>query len=261
MGVAGLVSAAGAFPGVAWPLILAVAIAGALYNGWLARALARPRRAPRRRAAVFQAYVDMAMLTIVLWAAGGVRRRSSRTTSSTSRSSGSSRGARDAVRRGRRRDLSRARWRSWIPCPRSRSACGIPSRRGTCHRARRVRHDDRRLAYIVTHAVGELRNREQALARARDRSGSTTTALDDAPGARSGPRGRRRGRRGALAKQARRRARAERAIGEVWSCPAADHACERDVTGVCPVEYARGHGLPGRAGSPRRSTASSACTR
>jgi len=61
---------AGHFPGVAWPVFLAVAAAGSAYN------LVLLRRAPGpgsgQRAAVSQALFDLGLLTVVLWAAGGI---------------------------------------------------------------------------------------------------------------------------------------------------------------------------------------------
>ena len=60
---------AGYFPGVAWPVFLAVVFAGSAYNVLL---LARPRPAAGKRAAVSQALFDLGLLTVVLWAAGGI---------------------------------------------------------------------------------------------------------------------------------------------------------------------------------------------
>lgn len=61
---------AGFFPGVAWPVFLLVAAGGIFYNYRLSRSLQEPQRG--RRAAVSQALVDLVMLTVVLWAAGGI---------------------------------------------------------------------------------------------------------------------------------------------------------------------------------------------
>jgi len=63
-------AAAGYFPGVAWPVFLVVVAAGSTYN------LVLLRRAPGpgagKRAAVSQALFDLGLLTVVLWAAGGI---------------------------------------------------------------------------------------------------------------------------------------------------------------------------------------------
>ena len=60
----------GFFPGVAWPVLVGVLVAGSVYNLWLIRSA--PRSAAGERAAVFQALVDLVLLTLVLWAAGGI---------------------------------------------------------------------------------------------------------------------------------------------------------------------------------------------
>jgi signal transduction histidine kinase len=68
-----LLGACGAYPGVHWPLMLLVAGAGTLFNAVL---FARQRRRSARATtgeALFHAIVDMLLLTLVLWAAGGVR--------------------------------------------------------------------------------------------------------------------------------------------------------------------------------------------
>jgi signal transduction histidine kinase len=63
-------AATGYFPGVAWPVFLAVAAAGSTYNYLLLRRVPGPGTG--QRAAVSQALVDLVLLTIVLWAAGGI---------------------------------------------------------------------------------------------------------------------------------------------------------------------------------------------
>ncbi|MGD8824067.1 MAG: ATP-binding protein [Myxococcales bacterium] len=65
-----LFAAAGYFPGVAWPVCLAVVVAGSAYNYLLLRRVPGPGTG--QRAAVSQALVDLVLLTIVLWAAGGI---------------------------------------------------------------------------------------------------------------------------------------------------------------------------------------------
>lgn len=61
---------AGFFPGVAWPVLLGVALVGGLYNARLS--IAPLRRGADQWAAVYQALVDLVLLTIALWAAGGI---------------------------------------------------------------------------------------------------------------------------------------------------------------------------------------------
>jgi len=69
LGATGFVLA-GFFPGVAWPVLLVVVAGGSAYNYSLSRSSLEPRRG--RQVAVSQALVDLVMLTIVLWAAGGI---------------------------------------------------------------------------------------------------------------------------------------------------------------------------------------------
>ena len=78
IGAGALLAASGAYPGVNWRLLLGSAAVGAAYNGalfvWMRRSGAADH-APERahRLATAQAIVDMLLLTVVLWAAGGVR--------------------------------------------------------------------------------------------------------------------------------------------------------------------------------------------
>src|SRR5688500_4638504 len=70
--LAALSSIAGFFPGVNWPVLLATVGGAGIYNFVL---FLRHRTTPTHgtREALRQAVVDMALLTIVLWAAGGMR--------------------------------------------------------------------------------------------------------------------------------------------------------------------------------------------
>ncbi len=74
-GVAGatLLSALGFFPGAAWPVMAAVVVLGCTYNALLAQSLRDGTCPTGQRAAITQALIDLAMLTTVLWAAGGIR--------------------------------------------------------------------------------------------------------------------------------------------------------------------------------------------
>jgi signal transduction histidine kinase len=248
MGLAAVVSAAGAVPGVAWEVILSVAIAGALYNGWLYRMLARPNRPLRRRAALFQAYIDMGMLTLVLWAAGGVSspfvayyvfhvalvgilagpRATLIATAGAALDAGALAitGLVPALQIG-----------VWDPRPGWDVVTELVAF-GTTIAG---------IAYIVTHAVSELRDREKALALAHDRVGLDhqllSTTLQELEAGLE-----------VVAEDGKvlwRNKRAEQLVpsvpvGALWGCPAATHSCERDVTGICPVHSARDHNQPGR---------------
>lgn len=94
-------------------------------------------------------------------------------------------------------------------------------------------------AYIVTHAVGQLRERERDLARARDEATLEyqllSNTLDELHAGlevldQDGRVVWRNKRAAELAPFAK--------VGEVWACPGAHRPCERDATGVCPVRQA-----------------------
>jgi hypothetical protein len=61
----------GKYPGINWRVMLAVVVLGSSYNALLRRSLLRDGTGPV--AAVSQALIDMLMLTVVLWSAGGIR--------------------------------------------------------------------------------------------------------------------------------------------------------------------------------------------
>ena len=70
--VAALLSGLGFFPGVSWPVLLGTVALVGVYNFLLRH---RHQRNPihGEREALRQAVVDMVLLTVVLWAAGGVQ--------------------------------------------------------------------------------------------------------------------------------------------------------------------------------------------
>ncbi|MCA9531522.1 MAG: hypothetical protein KC543_15440 [Myxococcales bacterium] len=71
--LASVLAAVGFYPGAAWPLMAGTAAVGSLYNWRLTRRSARGELGRGRRAGVSQIFVDLALLTVVLWANGGVR--------------------------------------------------------------------------------------------------------------------------------------------------------------------------------------------
>jgi C4-dicarboxylate-specific signal transduction histidine kinase len=103
------------------------------------------------------------------------------------------------------------------------------------------------VAYLVTHAVGELRDRERALEEARNRAeleyellSRTLNELDaglEVLDAKNQVVWRNR--------QARRLVPRLDA-GHSWQCPGTERACERDASGVCPIERSFEHGQAGR---------------
>lgn len=70
--VAAAFAATGAYPGIEWRVMLGVVGVGSVYNFILLRQHIAGRARVGRVAAVNQALIDMGMLTIVLWSAGGV---------------------------------------------------------------------------------------------------------------------------------------------------------------------------------------------
>ena len=66
-------AAFGRFPGVNWQVLAVAAAVAALYNATLARAHHDGRAETGPRAALTQALGDFLLLTVVLWASGGVR--------------------------------------------------------------------------------------------------------------------------------------------------------------------------------------------
>ena len=102
-------------------------------------------------------------------------------------------------------------------------------------------------AYIVSHAVGQLRERERSVAHARDRAALEyqllSNTLDELHAGLEvlDQEGRvvwRNKRAAELAPHAQ--------VGEVWRCPGASRPCEMDASGTCPVQRAVGEGDAGR---------------
>ena len=115
------------------------------------------------------------------------------------------------------------------------------------------------IAYLVTHAVAELRDRERALQEARDRAELEYELLSNTlERARRRPRGARRQARRGLAQPPRAPARDRGSTAaQAWHCPAPARPCERDASGAVPdralVRARRSRPLPLRG--RRTSTA------
>ncbi len=236
---------AGAFPGVAWPVLAVVAALGGAYNFLLWRGHRGGSGPAGRRTAMFQALVDILILTVVLWAAGGVQSpflgyyvfhvalvgilAGPRATFVAAAVAGVCVGVLALT------DLFPAfRIATWDPVPPWDYVADITAFVTTAGG----------VAYFVTHAVRELRDRERALARARDRAAieyqllsNTLNELEaglevvDLDGV-------------VLWRNRRAEVLAPCAPGNVWVCPA--RSCEKDVTGVCPMQNVREHGGTGR---------------
>ena len=244
--VAAVFAAAGFFPGVAWPVLLFVVAAGSIYNGILLRRAPGPGSG--KRAAVSQALVDLVMLTVVLWAAGGIATpfigfyvfhlaligilggpgATLVATAAAFVSAGF---------------LALTEWvpalkiGAWDPAPPWDTIGNVAAFTTTVGAA----------AYVVRHAVRELRDRERALARSRDQAELEyqiiSTTLDEleaglevvSPDA-----------------QIEWRNRLADALAPtpsddgLWECPVATRACETQPSGLCPVWRARDDGAEGR---------------
>lgn len=239
-------AAAGFFPGVAWPVLLLVVAVGCLYNYVLLRRAPGP--GVGKRAAVSQALVDLLILTIVLWAAGGIASpfigfyvfhpaligilggpgAMLVATGAAFASAGF---------------LALTEWVPalrigvWDPVPPWDTIGNVVAFTTTVGAA----------AYVVWHAVRELRDRERALARSRDQAELEyqviSNTLDELEAGLEvvSPDGR-----------IEWRNRLADEIAPVpsddgtWECPIAIRACETQPAGLCPVWRARDDGAEGR---------------
>ncbi len=237
---------AGYFPGVAWPVLLVVVAVGCVYNYFLLR---RPTGlGTGKRAAVSQALVDLILLTVVLWAAGGI-------------SSpfigfyvfhlaligilggpGSTLVA-TAAALAAAGFLALTDWvpalqiGTWDPTPPWDTIGNVAAFTTTVGAA----------AYVVLHAVRELRDRERALGRARDQAELEyqviSNTLDELEAGLEvvSPDGR---------IEWRNRLADELAPSPSpdasWECPVAERGCEIQPAGLCPVWRARDEGEEGR---------------
>ena len=244
--VATVFAAAGFYPGVSWPVLLVVVGAGSVYNVILLRR--EPGPGAGQRAAVSQALVDLAMLTVVLWAAGGISTpfigfyvfhlaligilggpgATLVATAAAFASAGF---------------LALSEWvpalkiGAWNPAPPWDTIGNVAAFTTTVGAA----------AYLVLHAVRELRDRERALARSRDQAELEyqviSNTLDEleaglevvAPDGKIEWRNR-------LADEL---APAPSAGGS-WECPVDARACKTQPAGLCPVWRARDEGSEGR---------------
>ena len=237
---------AGFFPGVAWPVFVLVLIGGSAYNYSLSRSSLEPSGG--RRAAVSQALVDLVMLTIVLWAAGGIScpflgfyvfhlaligilggpRATIVATAAAFTGTGF---------------LALTEWipalkiGTWDPIAPWDTIANVTAFMMTMGA----------VAYVVLHAVRELRDREYALESARDQAELEyqviSNTLDELEA-------------GLEVVDAEGRIEWRNRLAEqlapppnhqgTWKCPTEIRACESEPTGPCPVWRARDENAPGR---------------
>ncbi|MBO6935783.1 MAG: hypothetical protein JJ863_12435 [Deltaproteobacteria bacterium] len=232
--------AAGLLGDVRWGLMGGVALAGVVFNLVLWRLEKRSVYPFGQRAPLVHALTDLTMLTLLLWAAGGIM--CPFTTLYIFHVAliailGGPRWTRMAV-------VACFVGATFIALPAVFPALQIATWSPTPPFDVLMELADILLtllgaAYIVTHAVGQLRDRERALAEARDQATLEyqllSNTLDELHAGLE-----------VLDKDGRVVWRNKRAaelapfahVGEVWTCPGADRPCEKDATGVCPVRQA-----------------------
>jgi signal transduction histidine kinase len=237
---------AGYFPGVAWPVLLIVVVLGSIYNYLLSRRASG--LGTGKRAAVSQALVDLVMLTVVLWAAGGI----------TSPFIGfyvfhlaliGILGGPGATLVATAAALAAAGFLAltdWVPALKIGTWEPAPPW-DTIGNVAAFTTTVAAVAYVVLHAVRELRDREQALGRARDQAELEyqviSNTLDELEAGLEvvSPDGHIEW-RNRLADQLA----PSPSMEGTWECPVADRGCEIQPSGLCPVWRARDEGLEGR---------------
>lgn len=238
----------GHYEGPNWPVLLGVVVLGGIYNAVLHVRHVRGVGATGRRAAQIQAMVDFGMLTVALWAGGGTDSPFMVYYAFHVVLAGTLAGVRAAVIAAGMSGVGASfllltkmfpvlRIGVWRPEPPwdlvANSIAFVTTLIG--------------LAYLVTHAVRELRDRERALARAKDRVALEYQLLSHTLNSleaglevvdHSGRVIWRNKRAARLAPPAQ--------VGEIWHCPSGPRHCERDASGVCPVQRAMSQSHGGR---------------
>jgi signal transduction histidine kinase/membrane protein implicated in regulation of membrane protease activity len=247
--LAATVSGLGFFPGVNWKVLLATVAVAGVYNLVLWRRQRR-RQTSGAPEAVRQAIVDMGLLTLVLWAAGGrtpfigyyvfhvaivgiLGGKRATVVAAVAALVGSML----LLVTEHVPALQIGRWDPLWPWDLLAEVAAFVTTVGA-------------VAYLVTHAVHELRLRERALAEARDRSAlelevlsNTLDELDagleivERDGAVLW--------RNKRAEELAPFANEADAHAHHWSCPGELRSCERDTTGLCPVKEALDRGQSG----------------
>ncbi len=240
----GLAGATGVVPSMAWKVMVITALVGTAYNFFLWRALRAGFAPTGTRAALTQAMVDLLMLTVFLWAAGGIE--------CPFRTFYIFHVALIAMLGGPRWTLVAAGaalcgaaflaapsvWPQmaiayWDPSPRvellAEIAAFIATVAGT--------------GYIVLHAARELRYRERALADARDRAELEyqllSNTLDELEaGLEVVDTGGQVLWRNKRADELTSRSLANGETSQYWECLGARRTCERDGR-ECPLQLAR----------------------
>lgn len=243
-----LLTVAGFYPGVNWQVLVATVAAGVVYNLWLWTEKRRGKLRTDRGGALGQAIIDMCLLTVVLWASGGTSSPFIAFYVFHVALIGILAGARATIGAFAAAVLGTAllevtrlvpalqigRWDPVPPWDVLAELTAVVTTVGA-------------VAYLVTHAVRELHQRERALALARDRAALEYELLSNTLNELEA---------GLEVVDEKgdvlwRNKRAEELapwthVGAQWECPKGHRPCERDATGLCPVEKAIAQRAPGR---------------
>jgi signal transduction histidine kinase len=246
--LAGTLAAYGAFPGVNWPVLFATAAGAAFYNAVLWRELAHGEASSLSRSAIYQALTDFLLLTIVLWAAGGLGSPFISFYVFHIALVGILSGPRAAMLAGASalagagllwvtEQFAPLRIGAWHPRGAWDPFASVVAFVATVGG----------IAYLVTHALRELRDRERALENARYRAeleyellSNTLDELDAGLEVVDSEQ-----------RVSWRNRLAQRLVpilngGDLWRCPGTARPCERDATGLCPIERSLQRGEAGR---------------
>ncbi|MGF1468425.1 MAG: ATP-binding protein [Sandaracinaceae bacterium] len=243
--VAATLSSAGFYPGVNWKVLFGAAVVAGAYNLYLSRRQARAGRAGAREA-IRQAVFDLGLLTLVLWAAGGMRTpfisyyvfhvaivsilgdRRATVVAGLAALAGSFLLLLTEHLPG----LQIGRWDPTWPWDVFAELMAFGTTIGA-------------MAYLVTHAADELRLRERALAQARDQAALElevlVNTLDELQAGLEVVE-----RDGAVLWRNRRAEELALQTTARWVCPGEERPCEHDTLGVCPVSEALAEGQTGQ---------------
>lgn len=246
IGIAAALAAAGAFPGVRWSVLVVTAALAAVYNFLLWRGYRAGASPAGGWAGTIQALGDMLLLTIVLWAAGGAEcpfisyyvfhvaivgilagPRATEIAAVTAML-----GTGFLVVSSEFEPLRIGHWNPIDPWGFIAEAVAFVSTVGT-------------VAYLVTHAMRELRDREKALRRARDNAAleyellsNTLDQLEAGLEVLASDR--------SVAWRNRRADELNRYPSQSPLCPHSGRACHPVGKSECPIEQTFSSGEPGR---------------
>ncbi|MDD9944599.1 MAG: ATP-binding protein [Myxococcales bacterium] len=244
--IADILAIAGAFRGVSVGVLTVTLVAGAIYNKLLSDATRRGTAQVGERAAMAQALADFLILTVVLWAAGGVENPFIGYYAFHVALAGILGGPRATMQAAvlavscvgwlavvhQMPMLQLGQWQPAGPFAALAEAVAMVSTFFA-------------MAYLVSHAASELRDRERALQEARDRAeleyellSATLNELD--AGLEVLDSDRDVVWRNRLARELVPQA------DDAWGCPGGNGGCDREPTETCPLSLSLDQGRSGR---------------